>query len=146
VEIASNDGYLLQYFRDKGVPVLGIEPAVNVAKVAEEKGVPTRVTFFGAESARTLAAEGLQADLLAGNNVYAHVPNLHSFTEGLRLALKPSGVITLEFPHLVQMLRHNQFDTIYHEHFSYLSLLVVERIFGEHGLVIFDVDELNSLL
>jgi hypothetical protein len=124
--------------------VLGVEPAANVAKVAVERGIPTRTIFFGADTARSLAKEGNSADVIAGNNVYAHVPDLHSFTEGLRIALKARGVITLEFPHIAQMMRLNQFDTIYHEHFSYLSLLVVERIFEEHGLSVFDVDELPT--
>ncbi|MEJ7608467.1 MAG: methyltransferase domain-containing protein, partial [Bryobacteraceae bacterium] len=144
MEVASNDGYLLQYFRDRDVPVLGIEPAVNVAKVATDRGIATRTMFFGADTATTLVQEGYAADLIAGNNVYAHVPDLHSFTEGLRIALKPTGVITLEFPHLVQMIRHTQFDTIYHEHFSYLSLLAVSKVFAEHGLAIFDVEELST--
>jgi 2-polyprenyl-3-methyl-5-hydroxy-6-metoxy-1,4-benzoquinol methylase len=144
IEVASNDGYLLQYFHRKGVPVLGIEPAANVAKVAVERGIPTRTMFFGTDTGRALAEEGLRADLLAGNNVYAHVPDLHSFTEGLRIVLKPRGVITLEFPHVAQMMRFNQFDTIYHEHFSYLSLLVVENVFKKHGLTVFDVDELPT--
>jgi len=142
VEIASNDGYLLQYFRDRGVPVLGIEPAGNVAEVAREKGIPTREMFFGAETARALKQEGYAADLLLGNNVLAHVPDLLSFVEGLKVLLKPEGVITLEFPHLMQQIRSRQFDTIYHEHFSYLSLLVVEKVFDRFGLETFDVEEL----
>jgi 2-polyprenyl-3-methyl-5-hydroxy-6-metoxy-1,4-benzoquinol methylase len=142
VEIASNDGYLLQYFRDRGVPVLGIEPAVNVAEVARAKGIPTQAIFFGADTARQLKAEGYAADLLLGNNVLAHVPDLLSFVEGMKILLKPEGVITLEFPHLMQQIRHRQFDTIYHEHFSYLSLLVVENVFDRFGLAVFDVEEI----
>ncbi|MEO8592708.1 MAG: class I SAM-dependent methyltransferase [Candidatus Solibacter sp.] len=144
VEIASNDGYLLQYFVAKGIPVLGVEPAANVAEVAVRNGVPTRVMFFGEQTARQLSEEGHAADLIAGNNVFAHVPDLHSFVAGLKILLKPQGTITLEFPHLLQLLRHNQFDTIYHEHFSYLSLLAVERVMGEHGLGVFDVDQLPT--
>ena len=127
----------------RGIPVLGIEPcAANVAHAAIEKGVPTRVAFFGSETAAELVRDGFTADLLVGNNVYAHVPDLHSFTAGIKTILKAGGVITLEFPHLLQLIRHHQFDTIYHEHFSYLSLLVVEQIFARHGLAVFDVDEL----
>lgn len=144
IEAASNDGYLLQYFHQGGIPVLGIEPASGVAAAAIEKGIPTRVVFFNKETATQLVSEGLSADLFVGNNVYAHVPDLHSFTEGIRIVLKPHGVVTLEFPHLLQMIGQNQFDTIYHEHFSYFSLLTVERVFGEHGLTIFDVDELQT--
>jgi len=142
VEIASNDGYLLQHFRDRGVPVLGIEPAKNVARVAREKGIPTKEIFFGADTARQLRSEGYAADLLLGNNVLAHVPDLLSFVEGLKILLKPDGVITLEFPHVMQQIRHGQFDTIYHEHFSYLSLLVVEAVLTRFGLQVFDVEEL----
>jgi hypothetical protein len=144
IEAASNDGYLLQYFHQAGIPVLGIEPAGSVAAAAIEKGIPTREVFFSKETAAQLVSEGLSADLLAGNNVYAHVPDLHSFTEGIRIVLKPRGVVTLEFPHLLQMIAQNQFDTIYHEHFSYFSLLTVERVFAEHGLTIFDVDEMET--
>lgn len=145
VEIASNDGYLLQYFKEAGIPVLGIEPAANVAAVAEqERGIPTQVCFFGAKTARELAAEGLQADLIVANNVLAHVPDINDFVGGLPILLKSQGVITLEFPHLLQLIRHNQFDTIYHEHFSYLSLLAVERILAAHGLAVFDVEELPT--
>jgi hypothetical protein len=139
IEIASNDGYLLQYFQAAGVPVLGIEPAANVAQAAIEKGIPSRNVFFGRDTARDL-----KADLLIGNNVYAHVPDLHSFTEGLKIALNPNGVITLEFPHLLRLMDEAQFDTIYHEHFSYLSLLTVQKIFAHHGLTIFDVEELPT--
>jgi len=144
VEVASNDGYLLQYFVERKVPVLGIEPAANVAKVAVEKGVPTLVRFFGAELAGELVAEGHSADLILGNNVLAQVPDLNDFVEGLRIMLKPHGVLTLEFPHLLRLIEHNEFDTIYHEHFSYFSLLTTERIFRAHGLRLFDVEELAS--
>jgi SAM-dependent methyltransferase len=144
IEAASNDGYLLQFFQRAGIPVLGIEPARNVAESANQKGIPTRAIFFDQASAAQLRREGISADLLAGNNVYAHVPNLHEFTEGIRIALKPRGVVTLEFPHLLQLIRHNQFDTIYHEHFSYFSLMAVESAFARHGLAVFDVEELNT--
>ena len=144
VEVASNDGYLLQYFVARGIPSLGIEPAANVARVAEEKGIPTLVEFFGTALARRLAAEGRQAELLVGNNVLAQVPDLNDFVAGLAIALAPAGVITLEFPHLMRLVAENQFDTIYHEHYSYFSLLAAERIFARHGLTIFDVDELPT--
>jgi SAM-dependent methyltransferase len=144
VEIASNDGYLLQYFVQRGIPALGIEPAANVAKVAEKKGVPTLVRFFGVETARELAAAGQKADLILGNNVLAQVPDLNDFVGGLKILLGPSGVITIEFPHLVRTIDGNQFDQIYHEHFSYFSLYSVERIFAAHGLPIFDVEELPT--
>ena len=144
VEVASNDGYLLQYFMKRGIPSLGIEPAVNVAKVAEEKGVPTLVKFFGRETARELAAQGKQADLLLGNNVLAQVPDLNDFVGGLKILLKPTGVITIEFPHLMRLVAENQFDTIYHEHYSYFSWLTAERIFATHGLTLFDVEELPT--
>ena len=142
VELASNDGYLLQYFVRKGIPVLGIDPAANIAKAAETRGVPTLGKFFNEETARELAAEGLQADLVLGNNVLAQVPNLNSFVAGIRLILKPGGVGTIEFPHLLQTMLGNQFDQIYHEHFSYFSLLTAEKIFAAHGLRVFDVEEL----
>ena len=141
VELASNDGYLLQYFVQKGVPVLGIEPAANVAKVAEEKGVRTLVKFFGEALARELAAADTRADLIIGNNVLAHVPGLNDFVSGMKILLNPGGVITMEFPHLMQLMAHNQFDTIYHEHFSYFSFLAVEKVFARHGLTLFDVEE-----
>jgi len=144
VEIASNDGYLLQYFVKRKVPVMGIEPAANVAKVAKEKRIPTLVKFFGVKTARMVAARGKKADLLIGNNVLAHVPNINDFVGGLKIALKPQGVITMEFPHLMRLMAENQFDTIYHEHFSYFSLLAVERIFQKHGLYVFDVEELPT--
>jgi hypothetical protein len=144
VEIASNDGYLLQYFVERGIPVLGIEPAANVAKAAIEKGVPTLQRFFGMETARHLVSEIGKADLLIGNNVLAHVPDLHDFVTGLKQALHPRGVITMEFPHLMRLMEENQFDTIYHEHFSYFSFHTVRRVFSERGLEIFDVEELPT--
>lgn len=144
IEVASNDGYLLQYFKEKGIPVLGIEPAENVAKVACEKGIPTRVSFFGEEYAQSLAREDAQADLLIGNNVLAHVPDLNDFVRGLKVLLKPQGTITMEFPHLLRLMEKNQFDTIYHEHFSYFSFFTVEQVFREHGLILFDVEELPT--
>ncbi len=144
VEIASNDGYLLQYFAERGVPVLGVEPAANVAEVAVENGVPTVVEFFGTEIATNLAAARRQADLLIGNNVLAHVPDLNDFVAGMRVLLAPDGVITMEFPHLERLVEDRQFDTIYHEHFSYFSLLTAGRVFAAHGLTVFDVDELPT--
>jgi len=144
VEVASNDGYLLQYFVRQNVPVLGIEPAANVARVAIEKGVPTLVRFFGAQLATELAAEGRCADLIAGNNVLAQVPDLNDFVEGLKILLKPEGVLTLEFPHLLRLIERNEFDTIYHEHFSYFSMLTTVRIMDAHGLGVFDVEELKT--
>ncbi len=144
VELASNDGYLLQYFVEKGVPVLGVEPARNVARAALEKGIPTRVEFFSEKLARDLAAEGKAADLVVGNNVLAQVPELNDFVRGMKVLLKPRGVITLEFPHLARLMEGNQFDTIYHEHFSYFSFLAAERIFAAHGLTLFDVEELPT--
>jgi len=144
VEIASNDGYLLQYFVEKGIPVLGIEPAANVAEVAIQKGIPSVVKFFGVETAQEQAAKGKQADLLLGNNVLAHVPALNDFVGGMKILLKPQGVITMEFPHLMRLMAENQFDTIYHEHFSYLSLITVEKIFAHHGLTLFDVEEIPT--
>lgn len=144
VEIASNDGYLLQYFVEKGIPVLGIEPARNVAEVAKQKGIPTEVIFFGTKTAKQLAKEGRFADLLLGNNVLAHVPDLNDFVEGLKIFLKPDGIITMEFPHLLQLMQQVQFDTIYHEHFSYFSFLAVEKVFAAHGMTLFDVEELPT--
>ncbi len=144
IEIASNDGYLLQYLVARGVPVLGVEPAANVAKVAEERGVPTLVAFFGVETARRLVAEGRGADLIAGNNVLAHVPDLQDFIAGLSVALNPGGTITLEFPHLLRLISERQFDTIYHEHFSYLSLLALEPIFARNDLAVVNVDRLTT--
>jgi SAM-dependent methyltransferase len=143
-EVASNDGYLLQYFVRMGIPVLGIEPAANVAKAAVEKCVPTLVRFFGTEVAKELAAEGRVADLVLGNNVLAQVPDLNDFVEGLKLLLKPEGVLTLEFPHLLRLIELNEFDTIYHEHFSYFSLISTMKIMEAHGLKVFDVEELKS--
>lgn len=144
VEVASNDGYLLQYFVKRGVPVLGIEPAANVAKVAIEKGVPSLARFFGTQLALDLAGNGKTADLIIGNNVLAQVPDLNDFVEGLKLLLKPQGVLTLEFPHLLQLIEHNEFDTIYHEHFSYFSLVTTVSILQAHGLKVFDVEELPT--
>jgi SAM-dependent methyltransferase len=144
IELASNDGYLLQHFVERGVPVLGIEPARNVAAAAEERGVPTLTRFFGEELARELAAEGRQADLIAANNVLAQVPDLNDFVAGIKRLLKPGGVVTVEFPHLVRLLEGNQFDTIYHEHFSYFSFGTARRIFARHGITLFDVEELPT--
>ena len=144
VEIASNDGYLLQYFSEQGIPVLGIEPAGNVAEVAQKKGIPSVVEFFGDTFAQGLVRNGTQADLLIGNNVLAHIPALNDFVCGLKTLLKPQGVITMEFPHLMRLMAENQFDTIYHEHFSYFSFYSVQQIFAKHGLQIFDVDELPT--
>ena len=144
VELASNDGYLLQYFQADGVPVLGIEPAKNVADAAIKKGIPCVTEFFGRELAHRLVHEGRKADLLLGNNVLAHVPDINDFVAGMQILLADDGVITMEFPHLVRLVEENQFDTIYHEHFSYLSFTVVERIFAAHGLALFDVDELPT--
>jgi SAM-dependent methyltransferase len=144
VEIASNDGYLLQHFVRMGIPVLGVEPAANVAKVARDKGIPTTVRFFGREAAREIAKETGQADLLLGNNVLAHVPKLNDFVAGMKVLLKPGGVVTMEFPHLYRLMERNQFDTIYHEHFSYFSFFTVEKVFAAHGLTLFDVDEIET--
>lgn len=144
IEIASNDGYLLRYFVEKGIPVLGIEPAGNVAETARKAGIPTRVDFFGVSLAKKLAAEGTCADLLIGNNVLAHVPDLNDFVSGMKIVLKSDGIITMEFPHLMRLMEENQFDTIYHEHFSYFSLLTVEEVFAAHGLRLFDVEELPT--
>jgi 2-polyprenyl-3-methyl-5-hydroxy-6-metoxy-1,4-benzoquinol methylase len=144
VELASNDGYLLQYFNAKGIPVLGIEPAANVAAEAERKGVPTLVKFFGTRTAQELAASGKRAQLLIGNNVLAHVPDLNDFVAGMAVLLAPGGVITMEFPHLLRLIEENQFDTIYHEHFSYFSFSVAERVFAAHSLTLFDVEEIPT--
>ena len=144
VELASNDGYLLQHFLPLGVPVLGIEPAVNVAKVATDKGIPTRTEFFGVQLADNLVAEGKRADLIVGNNVLAQVPDLNDFVAGMARLLKPEGVITLEFPHLERLIAENQFDTIYHEHFSYFSLITIERLAARHQLKLIDVEELPT--
>ena len=142
VELASNDGYLLQYFVQRGIPCLGIEPAANVADVARKKGVETEVAFFGRETARDLRQRRGPADLIIGNNVLAQVPDINSFVDGVAIALAPNGTATFEFPHLLTLFEQNQFDTIYHEHFSYFSLLSAETIFAAHGLTVFDVDEL----
>jgi SAM-dependent methyltransferase len=144
VEIASNDGYLLQHFVAAGIPVLGIEPAANVAKAAVQKGIPTKLRFFGLDAARGIAEESGQADLLVGNNVLAHVPELNDFVAGLKALLKPEGMITMEFPHLYRLMEGNQFDTIYHEHFSYFSFMTVQKLFQAHGLGICDVEELTT--
>lgn len=144
VEIASNDGYLLQHFVNQAIPVLGIEPAANVAKVAQGKGIPTAVRFFGVDTATSVNAEYGKASLVLGNNVLAHVPDINDFVAGMKIVLKCGGVITMEFPHLMRLMEFNQFDTIYHEHFSYLSLLSVEQIFRKHGLELFDVEELGT--
>lgn len=144
VELGSNDGYLLQYFVEKGIPVLGIEPAANVAAVASGKGIPSLPEFFGQDLAQELAGKGEQADLIIGNNVLAQVPDVNDFVRGIKLLLKPSGVLTVEFPHLMRLIEGNQLDTIYHEHFSYFSLIAVQAIFAAHGLTIFDVEELPT--
>jgi len=144
VEVASNDGYLLQYFAELQIPVLGIEPAGNVAAVAGQKGVPTLVKFFGSRLATEMAAEGRRADLVIGNNVLAQVPELNDFVEGLKTLLKPEAVLTVEFPHLLRLIERNQFDTIYHEHFSYFSMLTLKRLLEAHGLRIFHVEELST--
>jgi 2-polyprenyl-3-methyl-5-hydroxy-6-metoxy-1,4-benzoquinol methylase len=144
IEIASNDGYLLQYFQEKSIPVLGIEPTFNTAQIAIQKGIDTWVEFFGVSLANRLVDKNKQADLLIGNNVLAHVPNLNDFIAGLKIALKPNGVITLEFPHLMQLIEGIQFDTIYHEHFSYFSFLTIQQIFKAHELEIFDVEEITT--
>ncbi|MEP7145903.1 MAG: class I SAM-dependent methyltransferase [bacterium] len=144
MEIASNDGYLLQFFNNKNIPVLGIEPTAGTAKVAVTKGINTIVEFFSESFAKRLITQNSKADLLIGNNVLAHVPDINDFVKGLKIALKQDGVITMEFPHLQKLVEENQFDTIYHEHFSYLSLTTVDNIFDVHGLSIFDVDELPT--
>jgi hypothetical protein len=144
VELASNDGYLLQYFVEMGIPVLGIEPARNVAKVAIEKGIPTLVEFFSEKLGEDLVSQGKRPDLILGNNVLAQVTDLNDFVGGMKVLLGPQGIITIEFPHLVRLMEENQFDTIYHEHFSYFSLIATERIFAAHGLTLFDVEELPT--
>ena len=144
IEIASNDGYLLQHFVRSGIPCLGVEPAANVARVAIEKGIPTVVRFFGQQTAREIANEHGQPDVLLGNNVLAHVPDINDFVAGMKLLLRPGGLITMEFPHLQRLIEGNQFDTIYHEHFSYLSFSTVQRIFDRHGLELFDVEEIPT--
>ena len=144
IEVASNDGYLLQFFQRQGIGVLGVEPAANVARVAVERGIPTVVRFFGRETAGILAAEGRRADLLVGNNVLAHVPDINDFVAGVRDVLAPDGRATFEFPHLLKLIQESEFDTIYHEHFSYLSLLAVSRIFAATGLTVVEVEELPT--
>lgn len=144
VELASNDGYLLQYFVERQIPVLGIEPAANVAEVARKRGINTMVTFFGEKTAQQLFEEGWSADLIAGNNVLAHVPDINDFVEGIRILLKPTGVVTIEFPHVMRLMQETQFDTIYHEHFSYLSFTTVEHVFAKHQMKLFDVQELPT--
>lgn len=144
MEIASNDGCLLQCFKKAGIPVLGVEPAKNVAEVAQAAGIPTAVMFLSVAGARKLAAEGKQADLLVANNVMAHVPDLNDFVGGMKILLKPQGVATIEFSHLMRMMEGNQFDSIYHEHFSYYSLLSAEKILNKHGLAVFDLDEIPT--
>lgn len=144
VEIACNDGYLLQYFVKQGIPVLGIEPAGNVAKAAETKGITVISDFFGEQLARRLVDNGEQADLIIGNNVLAHVPDLNDFVKGLKKLLKETGIITMEFPHLLKLMQDNQFDTIYHEHFSYFSFMTVEKVFALHSLTVFNVEELPT--
>ena len=144
VEIGSNDGYLLQYFKQHNIPVLGVEPASNTAEAAKKIGIPTDIVFFDTSYAKRMMETGKPADLIVGNNVLAHNPNLNDFVEGLRIVLKSDGVVTMEFPHLLQLMEHNQFDTIYHEHFSYFSFLTVEKVFAAQGLTIFDVEELPT--
>ncbi len=144
MEIASNDGYLLQHFVARSVPVLGIEPAANVARVAQDKGIRTAVKFFGRQSAHEIAADFGKADLLLGNNVLAHVPDLNDFVAGMKVLLADQGTLTMEFPHLYRLMEQNQFDTIYHEHFSYFSFLAAERVFAQHGITLFDVQELPT--
>jgi len=144
VELASNDGYLLQFFVAKGIPALGVEPAANVAEAAVKRGVPTVVKFFGSTTARELLADGNAADLLLGNNVLAQVPDLNDFVGGMKILLKPNGVITVDFPHLMRLMDDNLFDTIYHEHFSYFSFTTATQVFARHGIVLFDVDELPT--
>jgi SAM-dependent methyltransferase len=144
VEVASNDGYLLRFFAARGIGVLGIEPAANVAAAARERGIPTLTRFFGTALARELVAEGRRADLLVGNNVLAHVPDLNDFVAGLAIVLAPGGVLTMEFPHLLRLLAEDQFDTIYHEHFSYFSFATARRVFAAHGLTVFDVEEIPT--
>jgi 2-polyprenyl-3-methyl-5-hydroxy-6-metoxy-1,4-benzoquinol methylase len=144
IEIGSNDGYLLQYFKDKKIPVLGIEPAVNIAKKANKKGIPTETKFFGLETSKELVNKGCQADLLIGNNILAQVPDINGFVKGLKNLLKPNGIVTMEFHHLLNLIHNKQFDTICHERFSYLSFIVVEKVFASNGLTIFDVEEIQT--
>ncbi|HEX5821789.1 MAG TPA: class I SAM-dependent methyltransferase [Solirubrobacterales bacterium] len=144
IEVASNDGYLLQHVLERGIPALGVEPAANVAETARERGIETVVEFFGRELASRLVREGRQADLLVANNVFAHVPDLNDFTAGMKLLLAPQGVVTIEFPHIARLIEQNQLDTIYHEHFSYFSFLTARSVLAAHGLEVFDVDELAT--
>ena len=144
IEIASNDGYLLRHFRDMGIPVLGVEPAANIARYAEEHGIPTLVEFFGVRTACRMAAFDQTADLLCGTNVLAHVPDLHDFVGGMWRVLRPGGTVTMEFPHLLNLIALRQFDTIYHEHFSYFSFAFVQRVFAQHGITLYDVEELPT--
>jgi SAM-dependent methyltransferase len=144
VELASNDGYLLKNFIDMGIPVLGIDPSDTVAAAAEQIGVPTLVKFFGEALARELTGQGRQADLIVGNNVLAHVPDLNDFVAGVALLLKPRGTATIEFPHLLELIEHVEFDTIYHEHYSYFSLYAIEQVFGRHGLKVYEVERLPT--
>ena len=144
VELASNDGYLLRYFKEKNIPILGVEPAKNVADTANAVGIPTVAEFFGVETAKSLYSQGKAADLLIGNNVLAHVPELNDFVAGMKILLKPKGTVTMEFPHLARLIEGNQFDTIYHEHFSYFSFLTVDKLFSAHGLTIYDVEQLPT--
>ncbi|MBI4067569.1 methyltransferase domain-containing protein, partial [Candidatus Gottesmanbacteria bacterium] len=144
IEIASNDGYLLQYFKQVGIPVLGIEPTINTASVARKKGIKTITQFFGKDLAKKLKKKKIEAKLLIGNNVLAHVPNLNDFISGMKLLLAKDGIITMEFPHLLKLIANNQFDTIYHEHFSYFSFLAVQKIFAHHGITLFDVEEIPT--
>jgi 2-polyprenyl-3-methyl-5-hydroxy-6-metoxy-1,4-benzoquinol methylase len=144
IEVASNDGYLLQYFKEKNIPVLGIEPTANTAEAAKQKGIESVVDFFGVRLAKELVEKNIKADLLLGNNVLAHVPDIVDFVGGMKIILKDTGVVTMEFPHLMQLVDNNQFDTIYHEHFSYLSFHTVQKIFASQGLELFDVDEIPT--
>jgi C-methyltransferase C-terminal domain/Putative zinc binding domain/Methyltransferase domain len=144
VELASNDGYLLQYFVRQGIPCLGVEPAVNVAQVATQRGVPTLIKFFGEQTAREMIAEGKPADLILANNALAQVPDVNDFVKGMKILLATGGVVTVEFPHLMRLMEENQFDTIYHEHFSYFSFITAEKIFAAHGMTLFDVEELPT--
>ncbi len=144
VELASNDGYLLQYFQQRGFDVLGIEPAANVARVAIENGIPTEIVFFGVQAARELVDRGHKADLLVGNNVLAHVPDLNDFVAGMKILLADDGVISMEFPHLLRLIEQSQFDTIYQEHYSYFSFLVANKVFAAHGLRVFDVEQFST--
>lgn len=144
IEIASNDGYLLQYFLQKGVKVLGVEPTANTAAVAKDKGIDSIIDFFGVRLANELVKSNTKADLILGNNVLAHVPDINDFVGGMPIILNEGGVVTMEFPHLLQLIQHHQFDTIYHEHFSYLSLYTVQQVFAKHGLRVFDVEEIPT--